>query len=262
MPKLTLTFTDAQLHTLQTELAQFARIATALDPGFVAPSLEEFTAAKLFGGTGLTANEPIRSNVVLDSQSSEQQTIDIIASLLRSARLFNFAWVCANDIGSSDMARNAKQLAECIASDFGINQQHSLALADALRDRAVSIETAARNYFPCMPYKLVDSLLARESSAYKSIFDSTKAGPADVLRWEILVGLVAEAGALSSAEVAERRDRIKEFRPELVEHKTDDWLGKIRETVSRMTGLQIKRPADINLHAPTPAPATPLPSTN
>lgn len=246
MPTITLPLAAAQYQALRDELTQFVRIATTLDPEFVAPSLEDFAAAKLSGDTGLLTQESIRQAVFrvpqsLIQRSGEERTFNALAALLRSARLYNFAWVCAGD--PQEAGQSALQFAEHIADEFGIERRHIPALAEVLSDAAVSVDTAARTYFPTAPYKLADSLLEREDRAYKAIFDNPESGLADVLKWKLLAGLAEDIGFLSATDVAERLAFIKKLRSELFEPEPEDWIDKIAGSLKKACG-RMTRPQE------------------
>lgn len=250
MPNLTLSITDAQLQMLRGELAQFVRIATTLDPEFVAPSLEDFANAKISGDTGLLTQESIRQAVQrvphsLIQRRGDENAFYALACVLRSARLYNFAWVCAGDERANETTQCAKQFAEHIAGELGIDQQHVPVLANALAEAAVPIDTAARVYFPCARYKLSDSLFERADSVYKDIFDNPESGLADVLKWKILAGLAEEVGSLSKDDLAEQFAFIKKLRPELFEREPEDWIDKIATSLKKTFGREIKRPETV-----------------
>lgn len=242
---LPLVLTDAQHQALQDELAQFVRIATALNPEFVAPSLADFALAKLSGDTGLLTQESIRQAVLrvpqtIIQRSGEEHAFHALACVLRSARLYNFAWVRAGGNGADETNQSAKQFAEHIAGELGIDKRHAPALANVLADAAVSIDTAARVYFPCQPYKLVDAISEREDNAYKAIFEDHESGLAEVLRWRVLSGLAVEAGTLSENETAERFAFIKKLRPELFEREPEDWIDKIAASLKKACGRKAR----------------------
>lgn len=242
---LPLVLSEAQHQALQNELAQFVQIASALDPEFVAPSLEAFAVAKLSGDTGLLTQESIRQAVLrvpqtIIQRSGEERAFYALACVLRSARLYNFAWVCAGDNGADETNQSAKQFAEHIAGELGIDKRHAPALANVLADAAVSIDTAARVYFPCQPYKLADAISEREDNAYKAIFEDHESGLAEVLRWRVLSDLAVEAGTLSEKETAERFAFIKKLRPELFEREPEDWIDKIAASLKKACGRKAR----------------------
>ncbi len=239
---LPLVLTDAQHQALLDELAQFVRIATALNPEFVAPSLADFALAKLSGDTGLLTQESIRQAVLrvpqtIIQRSGEEHTFYALASALRSARLYNFAWVCAaNNEAASETKECAQQFAKRIADELHIDERHVPALANALAEAAVPVDTAARVYFPCQPYKLVDAISEREDSAYKAIFEGQESDLYEVIQWKVLSGLAVEAGLFSEKESAERFAFIKKLRPALFEREPDDWIDKIAATLKKVCG--------------------------